>query len=328
MKTVITGGAGFIGSNLVRRLLDNGREVAIADNFSRGSTRNLLDLGIRPQDVGDGSSFVNIDLRNYEQAKKITENAETVFHLAARIGSINFLHGSYTNELEALQNNLIIDVNVLRACLENGVKKLVFASSISVYPIDLQETSYKIVMSESDFNRYNPEGGYGWAKLLGEIELAWMEKIHIGIARIFNIYGENSHIAENPHVVVDLMRKAIYYPKEKFNVWGDGKQSRDFLYVSDCTDALVKLEGKADFPPVIVNIASGVTTNIGTLARKIVDISGKHIKLEYDRTKPVGPLSRTADISNAKSELDWQPQVSLDEGLRRTYAWLERRLSQ
>lgn len=122
MKTVVTGGAGFIGSNLVRKLLDQEREVIIADDFSRGSTQNLADLKIKPGDVGNKSEFTKIDLKDYQQAKNITMETDSVFHLAARIGSINFLHGNNYNELEALQSNLTIDANVFKACLENGVK--------------------------------------------------------------------------------------------------------------------------------------------------------------------------------------------------------------
>ena len=109
MKTVVTGGAGFIGSNLVRKLLDQGREVVIADDFSRGSIQNLLDLGIPASDIGLGTVDRVIDLTDFQQALKVIQGAEAVFHLAARIGSIDYLHGSDTNELEALQLNLLID---------------------------------------------------------------------------------------------------------------------------------------------------------------------------------------------------------------------------
>jgi GDP-D-mannose 3', 5'-epimerase len=325
MKTVVTGGAGFIGSNLVRKLLDQGREVIIADDFSRGSELNLTDLAIKPGDIGTKSGFKKIDLKDYKQAKAITAGADSVFHMAARIGSINFLHGSNFNELEALQSNLVIDTNVFRACLENGVNKVVFASSIAVYPIDIQDNSYEVIMPELALSRYNPEGGYGWAKLMGEIQLQWMSGMKIGVGRLFNIYGENSHTGKNAHVVVDLCRKAMACPAAKFDVWGNGQQSRDFLHVSDCADALIKLEEKASFPPLTVNIGSGKATSVATLAEKIVRISGKNIEIEYDLSKPVGPLSRTADISKAKSLLAWQPSILLDEGLERTYRWLERR---
>ena len=170
----------------------------------------------------------------------------------------------------------------------------------------------------------DPDGGYGWAKVMGEIQLGWMKGIDIGIARIFNIYGENQDLGEAAHVVPALIRKAILYPKEEFIVWGDGKQSRDFLYASDCADALLKLEEKASNPPITINVGSDKTVTIGLLAEKIVKLSGKYIKVVYDPTKPVGPRSRTADITKAKALLKWKPRIDLDEGLRRTYAWAEK----
>ncbi|MDD5037925.1 MAG: NAD-dependent epimerase/dehydratase family protein [Dehalococcoidales bacterium] len=319
MKTVVTGGAGFIGSHLVKRLLDQGREVVIADDFSRGSKRNLLDLSI-------GIDCPKIDLRDFARASKAIRGAEVVFHLAARVGSLDYLHGSDLNELEALQTNLLIDTNVFKACLENKVKKLVYASSVSVYPIDLQQSA-NVTFSEESLRYINPEGGYGWAKLLGEKQLGWMGNMKTGIARIFNTYGENGELGKTAHVITALMRKAIRHPKEKFIVWGDGKQSRDFLYVSDCIDALLKLEEKASSPPVIVNIGSDKPVTIGSLAKKIVTLSGKDIRTEYDPTRPVGPISRTADIRRAKALLGWEPGVEMAEGLRRTYTWAEKRLN-
>lgn len=326
MKTVVTGGAGFIGSNLVRKLLDQGREVIIADEFSRGRARNLADLQIKPSDVGSKTSFKKIDLKDFQQAKKVTAGADSVFHLAARIGNITYLHNNYDDELQALLANLTIDASVFRACLENSVKKLVFASSAAVYPIDAQNKSYDVVISEDMLTSRDPDGGYGWAKLMGEIELQWMRGIDIGIARIFNVYGENSHTGGNSHVVIDLMKKVLLDPNQQIIVWGDGKQSRDFLHVSDCVDALIKLEEKNTKPPMIVNIGSGVPTTICVLAQKIVELSGQKMQIVYDISKPVGPLSRTADTTRAQTKLEWKPRIGLDEGLRRTFNWLIKRL--
>jgi GDP-D-mannose 3', 5'-epimerase len=325
VKTVVTGGAGFIGSHLVRKLLDCGREVTVASDFSRGSTGNLSHLGIRPEDLGYKKTYPVIDLRDYTQCRRIIEGTGTVFHLAARIGGINYLHGTNYSELEALQTNLVIDTNVFRACQESHTTTLVYASSAAVYPIDLQQSS-DVILAEETLSYFNPDGGYGWAKLMGEIQLRWMTDIRISMARIFNVYGENSVLEGSSHVIIDLMRKAIRYPQEEFNVWGDGKQSRDFLHVSDCVNALLKLEEKASNPPVTVNVGSGETTEIGALARRIVSISGKDIPIAFDPRKPVGPVSRTAKMALAKNLLDWQPQVSLDEGLERTYRWLRQEL--
>ena len=320
MKTVVTGGAGFIGSHLVKTLMEQGREVVVADDFSRGKTQNFLDLGVRfcPPPV---------DLRSYKHVLECVNGAETVFHLAARVGSVEFLHGSDLAELLALQMNLVIDANVFRACLESRVKKLVYASSVSVYPIDLQQ-SYDVVLREEDLHRINPEGGYGWAKLMGEMQLRWMGGLDIGIARIFNIYGENEHPDEDAHVVPALIRKAILYPQEEFRVWGSGSQTRDLLYVADVVEALLALEGKASCPPVVVNIGSAESVPIRALVEKIIEISGKALEPIYDPTKPVGPLSRTADIGRARALLGWKPRVSLEDGLERTLRWVATKLEE
>lgn len=319
MKTVVTGGAGFIGCHLVKRLLDDSRDILVVDNFSRGSLENLRDVGA--EDV----AYVKADLRDYCQASATVKDAETVYHLAAVVGSVEYLHGSEIAELRALQDNLTIDANIFRACIQHGVKKIVYASSVSVYPIDLQK-KLGVVFSEDDLRYYNPEGGYGWAKLVGEIELGWMRNVDVGIARIFTAYGPCEPLDETAHAVPALIRKAIMYPKEDFVVWGTGEQTRSFMYVSDCVEALVRLEEKASNPPLIVNVGSDEPTPIRVLAEKIVEISGKEIKIKYDPSKPVGPLSRTADITKAKRILGWRPRVSLEEGLRRTYAWAEKKL--
>jgi nucleoside-diphosphate-sugar epimerase len=419
MKTVVTGGTGFIGSHLVKNLLKQGREIIMVSDLAHLGIENLTDLGLRTSDFG----LRRADLSDYHQALKALEGADSVFHLAARVGSLEYLHGSELAELRALQTNLAIDANVFRACLENRVKKLVYASSCAVYPMDKQYSPGAVFSEDeldlkclactqgaqqtimtSDFGprtsglgprTINPDGGYGWSKLLGELQLSWMREgkgtldlglrtsdlghrtsdsghrtIKIGIARIFNIYGENEPLGEKAHVIADLIRKAILYPKEEFIVRGDGKQSRDFLYVSDCVDALLRLEQKisnlnesqsnlyksplsrprtSDIGPrtsdlghrtsdvghgtsdiglrtLTVNIGSGEAVSIGTIAQKVVELSGKNMEIKYDTSKPVGPTSRTADITKAKTLLNWHPKISLNEGLKRTYTWVEKRL--
>lgn len=304
-----------------------------------------------------------VDLRDYAQTLKAIEGADVIFHLAARVGSIEYLHGSEMSELAALQTNLMLDANVFKACIEKGIEKLVYASSVAVYPMNKQY-SPGAVFSENDLNLQpksqnskvgtwnlehrtsqplNPDGGYGWAKLLGELQLSLMARttnsrlktqdsglstIKIGIARIFNVYGENEPLRKRAHVIADLARKAILYPKEEFIVYGDGNQTRDFLYISDCVDALLKLEAalsnSANF--ITVNVGSGRATSVKEIAEKIIQISGRDINQKYNPEKSAGPLSRTADITKAKTLLGWEPKVSLDDGLRRTYTWIEKRV--
>lgn len=327
MKTVVTGGAGFIGSNLTRMLLDRGRDVVIADDFSRGSRHNLSDLTIH-------ADISEVDLKKYSQALKVTKGAETVFHLASRVGSLDTLHGNEMMELNTLQNNLLIDTNVFRACIQNNVRKIVYVSSVSVYPIHLQ-TRADVLFAEDDclvpdglseITISNPEGGYGWAKFLGEIELSWMKGVSVGIARVFSIYGPNGALGEHPHVVLSLIRKAIRYPQEDFIVWGSGNQSRDFLYVKDLCKGLIRLENKASNPPLIVNFGGGRSVPIREVAEKIALISGKGMEIKYDTSKPSGPNSRSSKIEKASQSLDWQPEVNLEDGLKESYEWTEKRL--
>jgi nucleoside-diphosphate-sugar epimerase len=336
MKTIVTGGAGFIGSYLVKELVNRGREVIVIDDLSSGNLDNLLDLGLKKSDF----EFKKLDLTDYCQTLEALKNGETIFHLAARIGGIRFLHGSESSELLTLEENLAIDSNVFRACEERKIKKIIYPSSSAIYPLDRQ-FSPGAVFSEKNFiyqpknqdPRFrfkmdiNPDGGYGLAKLLGEIQLHWMENTKIGIARIFNVYGVNESLDEKSHAISDLIRKAMTYPQKEFIIWGDGKQSRDYVYVEDCVDALIRLEDKvSEISPLTVNIGSGRGTPIGEIAEKIIEISGKNIKPKYDLQKPVGPLSRTADITRAKEILNWELKLSLEKGLKRTYFWIQKKL--
>jgi GDP-D-mannose 3',5'-epimerase len=316
MKTVVTGAAGFIGANLVRRLLELGRDIRCVDNVSRGKSRNLEGLPVE---------VVYADLRHYDQALKVVEGADIVYHLAARVGSIDFLHGSSKAELEALQSNLAIDVNVFRACREVGVKNIVYASSVSVYPIDKQQR-LGAVFREEDIYPVNPEGGYGWAKLMGEIQFGMMEECRSAAARIFNAYGEYCEYEGTAQVVPALIRKAIRYPEEEFVVWGDGSQTRNLVYIQDCIDALLKMEEKASYPPLILNVGNEKTTTIRELAKTIVKVSGKKIEIRYDKSKPVGPLSRIPSISKARQILGWSVNSSLEIGIRKTFDWMKQRL--
>ena len=330
MKTVVTGGPGFIGSHLVKSLLGRNREVIVASDLLRLGNKNLLGLGVKPSDV----ELRGTDLADYQQALEAVAGADSVFHLAARVGSLEYLHGSEMAELVALQNNLLIDANVFRACLESKVNKLVYASSCAVYPMSRQRR-HGAVLAENDLQldggpgTIEPDGGYGWSKLMGEIQLGWMKNIGVGIARIFNIYGENEPIEEGKaHLIGDLIRKVILNPQSSLRIRGDGSQTLDFLYVSDCADALIRLEEKASNPPAITNIGSGNAVSIRTIAEKVVELSGNDIGLLYDATRTAGPISRTANMSNARALLDWQPRVSLDEGLRHNYSWIQRKLQE
>lgn len=327
-KTIITGGAGFIGSHITKKLLDRGEKVVVVDNLSAGSRENLEYLGV------GGAEIIEADLTNWHDTRDIFDGADTVYHMAARVGGIPCLHDTEDAELVSLETNIAIDANVFRACRESGVKKLIYPSSVSVYSMEKQKVP-GAVFAEEDFvyplslnPTIDPDGGYGLAKVVGETELNMAVGLKIGIARIFSVYGENEPQAANSHVLSRLIKSAINYPKEKMVIWGTGEQTRDYLYITDCADALIKLAEVTENSslcsgPIVVNVGAGRAVSINALAEKVTKISGKKIKPVYDAVKPVGPVSRTADISRAREILDWEPKVGLEDGLERTYKWIE-----
>jgi len=309
MKTIVTGGAGFIGSNLVKALLDSHRDVTVIDNLSRGSVKNL------PPNI----DLITVDLTNLQDTLRSIQGAETVFHLAARIGSIDYLHGSPTKELVTFQSNTLIDTNVFKACLRNGIKTLIYASSVAIYP---PLTGSKVLVV-GDLDHNNPDGGYGWAKSMGEIQLSWLDSINIGIARIFNVYGNNSDLIKSPPVISAFMLKVLR--GQNISIWGDGLQTRDFIHVSDCTNGLLQLEKVLSKTITTVNIGSGQSISIKTIAERIIKLSGGVTKIVYEPTNLTGPMSQTADITKTKDLLTWKPKVGLDKGLMDTYNWIKER---
>jgi len=315
-KVAVTGGAGFLGSHVARRLIDEGQEISIIDDMSAGSIQNLRDVGVKER-VTRG------DLKDYGFAKRSLKGAETVFHFAAEVGSVEYLHGSRSRELAALLANVTIDANVFRACAENGVRSIIYASSVSVYPFDRQ-LGEKVKFREEDAEeKVNPEGGYGWSKYLAEKELSYMADVHVGIARIFHAYGKNIYVKpDRSQVIASLMRKAIRYPKEDFVVWGSGLQRRCFVYVDDVMDALFALlrhvEEKGS---LTVNIGSTEEVTVLELAELIIGLSGKEIEPKLDPSRPSGALNRMPDLSRVKRTLGWKPNTPFSKGLSKTFEW-------
>jgi nucleoside-diphosphate-sugar epimerase len=321
-RVLVTGGAGFLGSHVAKRLVEEGHEVSIADDLSAGSMENLNDLGVDVE-VFEG------DLREPSFARKAVSGVESVFHFAAEVGSVAYLHGSQSRELAAFQSNVLIDTNVFRACSETKVSRVVYASSVSVYPIDEQMGSRTQFKEEDADRKVNPEGGYGWSKFLGEKQLGMMSETASGVARIFHAYGKNIYLRpDRSQVIGSLIRKAVGYPEEGFEVWGDGSQRRCFIYVDDAVEAMFRLwDYIGRNSSLTVNIGSTEETSVGELAKKVIGLSGKQIPLKFDTTKPTGALDRRPDLGRISSVLDWAPSVPFDKGLKATFGWAQDRLS-
>ena len=317
-KIVVTGAAGFIGSNLSKRLENDNYKLILLDNFSRGKQRYLDYLKVKTE-------CLDVDLKNYEDTEIFIEGADAVFHIASRIGGNQFLHGSSSKELKAFQENMLIDRNVFTACQKYKIPKVIYTSSVSVYNTASQVNSPNAMFRETDLEKQplDPEGGYGWAKFIGEKQLQMMF-CKYGIVRIFKSYGPcDDYSEESGQVVCSLIRKAINYPKESYTVWGDGTTTRCLVYIDDLIDVLLKIYKDLNNGSTIINIGGKRPISVRELAETIIKVSNKKIKIKWDKTKPTGVKSRIPILDKAKKELDWQPTTSLEEGLRKTYKWME-----
>jgi len=310
-RILVTGGAGFIGSCLVKKLVALGSDVIVADNLSRGRKENL-----RP--VQNCIQFKKVDLTKMENCLAVTRDVDYVFHLAASVGGIQYI----TKEnVGGLTPSILMNTNILEAARINDVERFLFTSSACVYRDRGQGLNR---FKEEDAIPANPLTTYGWAKILGEIQCKSYHLdygIKCSVPRIFNAYGENENLDPRwSHVIPSLIRKAILFPKERFTVFGDGMQERAFLYVEDCVDGLLlNMEKGVDADPI--NLGSNELISIGKLAEKIVSISGKEIEIEYDLSGPRGTNRYCADTTKMEQVLGWRPKWSLDEGLKRTYNW-------
>ena len=317
----MTGAAGFIGSHMAKSLIDKGNDVILVDDFSSGSVQNLRDLGVKKE-------YVVGDLQNYSFARQALKRADVVYHFAADIGNVEYLHGSEQRELLTMESNLVIDANVFRACVENKVRSIMYASSVSVYPIDEQAGGDTYFAEEDTERKINPEGGYGWAKFTAEKQLSMMKDVHVGIARIFHAYGKNIYLkSDRSQVMASLIVKTIKSTDGKIVVWGDGSQRRCFVYIGDVIDCLNRLYDHSQDSNLTVNVGSQEEVTINNLAKMTVEISGKRIELEHDMTKPSGALQRRPDLRRVKEKLGWEPKTPLSVGLKETYAWAASRVA-
>ncbi len=319
LKILVTGGAGLIGSNVVKRFSSLGHDVHVADNLWRGKLENLYKNGHPVIDLD--SHFHQVDLQNYDNCIAVSKNVDVVIHLADIVAGINFV---FANELFLYRANVVMNSNMLDAAISNKVKKYLYVGTACSYPEEMQSELNPPPFIEEDAYPASPESAYGWSKLMGEYEceLAQKEgKIETGILRLHNVYGPPCEMSpEKSQVIPALCRKAIKFPEEGFVVWGSGDQRRAFLYVDDVVDAIEALLEKG-MNNGVIQIGPSESHSIADIAKKIVTLSGKDINIQFDKSKPEGDKDRSADSSKAQKILGWTQKVSIDDGLNRTYQW-------
>ena len=311
MRILVTGGKGFIGSHLVNYLKRKGHWVRSVDIKREAFLKTNED------------NFVCQDLRKFEVAEYVTEDIDWVFNLAANMGGIGFITKV---KADVMRDNVRINTNVLEACRLNDVKRIFFSSSACVYPQTLQLKPEVKPLKESDAFPAYPDSAYGWEKLFTELMMkAYQEDygLEIRIARFHNIYGPyGTYKGGREKAPAALCRKIAEAPDGgTITIWGDGKQTRSFLYIDDALEAIYKLMQSNYSEPL--NIGSDELITIDELADLIIDISGKRIKKKYDLSKPQGVRGRNASLELIEKVIGWRPKTSYREGLTKTYKWIE-----
>jgi UDP-glucose 4-epimerase len=298
-EVVVTGGAGFMGSNLCRTLLEQGTKVTVVDNLYSGKMEFIEDL------LDKGLNFVKADIRDPAALEKATKNSEVIFHLAAQT-SVPF---SMKNPQEDSEINVIGTLNVLEAARKTDTR-VVFASSCAVYGNPEKRPTPETYPT-------NPIAFYGLSKLLCE-DCCKFHQATYGLEvvrlRIFNVYGPNCH-----GVMYDFLKKLQKSPK-KLEVLGTGRQSRDFVYISDMIDILLKAATSPEAPGEAFNVGTGTTTSVAELAEMMIEALGlKDVEVSFTGGQAwEGDMDITlADNRKAAEKLQWKPQVSLKEGLKK-----------
>ena len=301
MKVLVTGGGGFIGSNVVRALLERGDDVRVLDNFSTGSRRNLAGLDV---EVVEG------ELRSYERVHNAVRGTEVVFHLGA-LGSVP---RSVQDPLTSSAVNVEGTLNVQLAARDEGVRRVVFASSSSIYG-NQSELPLRETMAP------DPISPYGVAKLAAERYCVSFSRVYDSfetvVLRYFNVFGPRQDPTSQYAAVVPLFITAIA-AGEPVTIFDDGEQSRDFTYVDNVVAANLLAADAAGANGRIFNISGGTPTSVNELAVTIGRLLGKPVERRYLPARPGDLRNSWADVSEARSLLGFEPQVGLEEGLRRT----------
>jgi len=308
-KVLVTGGGGFIGSHLVERLLEHGAKVRVAGRSEK--PHNLISCF-------EEINYVRADLSRMRNCLKVIRGMDVVFHLASKVAGIEY---NFSHPAEMFKANTSLNLTMLEASRIEHVERYLCTSSTCVYP-----RYCKVPTLETDGFKDDPEPtvlGYGWAKRIAELQarLYTMEYgMRIAIIRPTNAYGPRDDFSpETSHVIPSLLKK-VYESNDVITVWGSGNQTRSFIYVEDLARAMIDvIEKNAIADPI--NIGTEEEIAIKDLANLIIKLSGKDRLVKFDLSKPEGQPRKFADIAKAKGKINWRPNFTLKEGLKKTIEW-------
>ena len=314
-KILVVGAGGFIGGHLVDRLIRDGNTIVATD--------------IKPkeywfQDFDNAENYYATDMKDISNCRKVATGVDFVFNMACNMGGMGFIEN---NKAECMLS-VLINTNLLIACNENKVQRYFFSSSACAYNEAKQQDVFIEGLKEEDAYPAQPQDGYGWEKLFSERMCRHFQEdygLEVRVARYHNIYGPfGTYDGGREKAPAALSRKVAQSKINKANnieVWGDGKQTRTFLYVDDCIEGTLKLFESEYSDPV--NIGSDEQVSINQMIEIIEEISNVDtLKREYQLDKPKGVRGRSSNNDLAKKVLNWSYELSLKDGLTKTYNWI------
>ena len=328
MNILVTGCAGMIGSYLTSHLLNlfstkDGNRIFGIDNLSRGKLSNLKEAC---GDKFEEFVFINADLSYFNDSwGDYFQNLDIVIHLADIVAGIGYV---FSNESYVFRTNLLINSNVSKAIYLHKPKRYIYVGTACSFPRNLQLSTTSTPLIEDDQFPAAPESGYGWSKLMGEIEAGYLAKEGITesvILSLHNVYGKYcDYSKETSQVIPSLCLKAIESKNKNNNleVWGDGSQGRAFVHAKDVINAIILSFYKGENKGVI-QIGPNKCTTINDLAKIIVGKVDSNITINHDLSKPIGDIGRCANFNKAKDLLGWEPSIFLEEGISDLVDWLQ-----
>lgn len=314
---VVGGAGGFIGGALVRYFHEKG--------FTRIRAADKKPLPEWYQRT-PGVECLTMDLSEEANCKRLCEGAVEVYNLAADMGGMGFIERF---RVECLRS-ILINTHMIESAYRAGARRYFFSSSACAYNTELQQDPKVRALKESDAYPAMAERGYGWEKLMSEMfcEEYWAERgLKTAIARFHNVYGPwgtwDGGREKAPAAICRKIIAALDSGDHSITIWGDGHQTRSFMYIDDCTRGIDRIMHSDDLIATPINLGSSELVSINDLVSKVEKIAGLKLKRQYDLNAPRGVAGRNSDNTFIKKMLGWEPNTSLDRGLRETYNWIK-----
>lgn len=316
MKTrvLVAGAGGFIGGHLVKDLLNRGFDVKAADIKPISEWYQIHD---------QADNIYSCDLKDKDSAFRCVDGCKEVYNLAADMGGMGFIE----NNKALCMLSVLINTHLLMAAKEFGVSKYFYASSACVYNASKQLET-EVSLKEEDAYPAMPEDGYGWEKLFSERMCRHFYEdfgLNVRVARFHNVYGPfgtwKGGREKAPAAICRKVILAKILREKEINIWGDGEQTRSFMYIDDCIEGIKRLMESNRTDPI--NLGRNDLITINQLVELTESIAGISLKRTYDLTAPKGVRGRNSDNTLIQQVLGWQPSIPMDTGMRKTYAWIE-----